>query len=232
MKELMTVGSFLNFGVESAKKNWLKFIGMIIFAIIVMVLTAYIGYSIGETIGSILTMIVSILLSFGFIKNTINLTRDQPVDFKAFFNANPMTMVNFLIAMMISSLMITIGFILLIIPGFILAYMLILVPYLIVDKDMGALEAIAESMRLTKGYKMDIFAGHFIVIIIAQIISMFIITLPFTIPMILFVQIYPYLVLTGQVGAAGQPKADVDPEVVAEPEVKKIPEQEPKQDQE
>ncbi|MCK5761113.1 MAG: hypothetical protein KAH33_07455, partial [Candidatus Delongbacteria bacterium] len=67
MKELMTVGSFLNFGVESAKKNWLKFIGMIIFAIIVIALTAYIGYSIGETIGGLLIMIVMILLSFGFI---------------------------------------------------------------------------------------------------------------------------------------------------------------------
>ncbi|MCK4979067.1 MAG: hypothetical protein KAS62_01665, partial [Candidatus Delongbacteria bacterium] len=230
---------------ESAKKNWLKFLGMIIFAIIVMALTAYIGYSIGETVGSLLIMIVMILLSFGFIKNTINLTRDEPIDFKAFFNSNPMTMANFLIAMLISSILITIGFFFLIIPGFILAYMLILVPYLIIDKDMGPMEAISESMRLTKGYKMDIFAGHFIVMIIVQIISMFIITLPFTIPMILFVQIYPYLVLTGQIekGApqvatepevAAEPEPAVTPEaeVVAEPEVKKIPEQEPKQDQE
>ena len=127
---------------------------MIIFAIIVIALTSYIGYSIGETVGSLLIMIVMILLSFGFIKNTINLTRDEPIDFKAFFSANPMTMVNFLIAMIISSLMIFIGFILLIIPGFIVAYMLILVPYLIVDKDMGVFEAITESMRLTKGYKI------------------------------------------------------------------------------
>lgn len=225
MKELMTVGSFLNFGVESAKKNWLKFFGMIIFAIIVMVISAYIASVLGDSIGGIFMMIIMILLSFGFIKNTINLTRDQPIDFKAFFNSNPMTMINFLIAMLISGIVISIGFILLIIPGFILAYMLILVPYLIIDKDMGAMEAISESMKLTKGYKMDIFAGHFIVMLIVQIISMFIITLPFTIPMMLFVQIYPYLVLTGQVGTAGQPvETPTEPE--PEPEVKTIPEQE------
>nr|MDA3837366.1 hypothetical protein [Candidatus Delongbacteria bacterium] len=107
----------------------------------------------------------------------------------------------------------------------ILAYMFILVPYLIIDKDMGAFEAMGESMRLTKGYKMDIFAGHFIVMIIIQVISMFIITLPFTIPMSLFVMIYPYLVLTGQVGTASQPtKEAAEPEVA--PEVKTIPEQE------
>ena len=137
MKELMTVGSFLNFGVESAKKNWLKFLGMIIFAIIVMIIVAFVASKLGDTVGGVLMMIVMILLSFGFIKNTINLTRDEPIDFKAFFNSNPMTMVNFTIAMFISGIMITIGFILLIIPGFILMYMLILVPYLIIDKNMG-----------------------------------------------------------------------------------------------
>jgi hypothetical protein len=225
MKELMTVGSFLNFGVESAKKNWLKFFGMIIFAIIVMVITAFVASKLGDSVGGIIMMVIMILLSFGFIKNTINLTRDQPIDFKAFFNSNPMTMINFLIAMFITSILISIGLVLLIIPGIILAYMFILVPYLIIDKDMGAFEAMGESMRLTKGYKMDIFAGHFIVMIIIQVISMFIITLPFTIPMSLFVMIYPYLVLTGQVGTAGQPtKEAAEPE--AAPEVKTIPEQE------
>jgi hypothetical protein len=225
MKELMTVGSFLNFGVESAKKNWLKFFGMIIFAIIVMVITAFVASKLGDSVGGIIMMVIMILLSFGFIKNTINLTRDQPIDFKAFFNSNPMTMINFLIAMFITSILISIGLVLLIIPGIILAYMFILVPYLIIDKDMGAFEAMGESMRLTKGYKMDIFAGHFIVMIIIQVISMFIITLPFTIPMSLFVMIYPYLVLTGQVGTASQPtKEAAEPEVA--PEVKTIPEQE------
>jgi len=53
MKELMTVGSFLNFGVESAKKNWLKFLGMIIFAIIAMVVVAYISYHLGDAVGGV-----------------------------------------------------------------------------------------------------------------------------------------------------------------------------------
>jgi hypothetical protein len=198
---------------------------MIIFAIIVMIITIFVGSKLGDTVGTLVMMVVSILLSFGFIKNTINLTRDQPIDFKAFFNSNPMTMINFLIAGFITSILISIGLVLLIIPGIILAYMFILVPYLIIDKDMGAFEAMGESMRLTKGYKMDIFAGHFIVMIIIQVISMFIITLPFTIPMSLFVMIYPYLVLTGQVGTASQPtKEAAEPEVA--PEVKTIPEQE------
>ena len=54
MKELMTVGSFLNFGVESAKKNWLKFLGMIIFAIIAMVVVAYISYHLGDAVGGVI----------------------------------------------------------------------------------------------------------------------------------------------------------------------------------
>ncbi|MCK4980439.1 MAG: hypothetical protein KAS62_08585, partial [Candidatus Delongbacteria bacterium] len=70
MKELMTVGSFLNFGVESAKKNWLKFLGMIIFAIIVLALVSYVAMNLGDTVGSVIMMIIMILMSFGFIKNT------------------------------------------------------------------------------------------------------------------------------------------------------------------
>jgi hypothetical protein len=202
MKELMTVGSFLNFGIESAKKNFLKFFGMIIFAIIAMIVVGYIGYSIGESVGSLLTVVFAILISFGFIRNTINLTKGLPIDFKAFFSANPITLLNFFVAMIVMSIIISIGMILLIVPGIILSYMLILTPYLIIDKDMGAFEAMSESMRLTKGYKMDIFVGHFIVFLLINIISMLIITLPFTIPMALFVQIYPYLVLTGQLDNA------------------------------
>lgn len=202
MKELMTVGSFLNFGIESAKKNFLKFLGMIIFAIIAFIIVAYVGTSIGDTVGGVLVMIFGILISFGFIKNTINLTKGLPIDFKAFFSANPITLLHFFVAMIIMSILISIGMILLIIPGIILAYMLILTPYLIIDKDMGAFEAMSESMRLTKGYKMDIFVGHFIVFLLINIVSMLIITLPFTIPMALFVQIYPYLVLTGQLDSA------------------------------
>ncbi len=202
MKELMTVGSFLNFGIESAKKNFLKFLGMIIFAILAFLLIVWIGYSMGDFIGGVLTFAFSVLMCFGFIKNTINLTKGEPVDFKTFFTANPATLFNFFVAMIIMYIVIMIGTILLIIPGIIVAYMLILTPYLIIDKDMGAIEAITESMKLTKGYKKDIFIGHFVVFLLINIVSMLIITLPFTIPMALFVQIYPYLVLTGQLESA------------------------------
>ncbi len=207
MKELMTVGSFLNFGIESAKRNFLKFFGMIIFAIVAFIIIVFVGYSINESFGGILTLVFSILISFGFLKNTINLTKGEPISFKAFFSANPVTLLHFFVAMIILFIVISIGMILLIIPGIILSYMLILTPYLIIDKNMGAIEAITESMKLTKGYKMDIFVGHFIVFLLINIASMLIVTLPFTIPMALFVQIYPYLVLTGQLENA---KAKMD----------------------
>ena len=207
MKEMLTVGNFLNFGIESAKRNFLKFFGMIIFAVIAFIIIVFIGYGINETFGGMLTLIFSILISFGFLKNTIRLTKGEPINFKAFFSANPVTLLHFFVAMVIMFVVISIGMILLIIPGIILSYMLILTPYLIIDKDMGAVEAIMESMRLTKGYKMDIFVGHFIVFLLINIASMLIVTLPFTIPMALFVQIYPYLVLTGQLENA---KAKMD----------------------
>lgn len=215
MKELMTVGSFIGFGVESLKRNLFKFVGLIIVAFIGLILIGYIAMALGDTIGSVISFVASILIAFGMIQNTINITRGQPIDFAAFYNAGPMKMINFLVAMILVSIIVSIGFILLIIPGIILAYMLILVPYLVIDQDMGALEAISKSMELTKGYKMDIFAGHFVVMIIVWAVSFLIITIPLTIPFAMFVQIYPYLVLSGQI-TKGDPITDEEP--VSEPE--------------
>jgi uncharacterized membrane protein len=49
------------------------------------------------------------------------------------------------------------GFILLIVPGIFLACKLAFVPYLVVDKKMGATEAISASWKMTKGHGWKVF---------------------------------------------------------------------------
>lgn len=203
----ITIGDILNFSLEAAKKNFLKFFGLILFAFAVFVVLGGIFFGLGgdnqvmSSLGSLVMMVASISISMGFIQNTINLCAGKGVNFKDFL-PQPMVFLNFLIGMIIVGIAVTIGFILLIIPGIILGTMLNLVPYLILDEKMNAIEAIQESIKRTKGYKMDIFVGLFIVGIIINLLSLPIITLIFTIPMACFAYIYPYLRLTGKLDQA------------------------------
>jgi uncharacterized membrane protein len=65
--------------------------------------------------------------------------------------------VNVVIANVVMTFVIGFGFLLLIVPGVILACRLILMPYLVMDRKMPALEAFRESWRLTRGHGWTVF---------------------------------------------------------------------------
>lgn len=60
-------------------------------------------------------------------------------------------------AYLLTAIMVFAGFILLIVPGLILATMLMFTSYLVMDRGMGPIEAIKESIRMTKGNRWQIF---------------------------------------------------------------------------
>jgi len=204
----MTVGSFLNFGVENAKRHFLKFLGMCVLAVVVLAIAGGISAALagideaGVFIGSLLVLFLSIVISFGFLKNVLNLCRGEKINIKAFVHAKLMTILNFFVLMILLTIILSIGYTLLIIPGIILSIMLGQAPFLVIDRDMGPIDAIKESIKMTSGHKMDIFLGTFIGLLVVYVLSIFIITLIFTIPMAMFIYVYPYLQLTGQLDEA------------------------------
>jgi len=221
VNEQMSVGNFLNFSIENAKKSWLKFLGLMIIAALAFVLCGalsmalmalgsgdeVIGFILGA-FGTIASIAVMTTIAFGFQKNILNVCRGRPVDLGEFFRVKPMVIVNFIVGTAIVGVAVMVGLILFVVPGIILAYMMLLTPYLIIDREMGPIEAIKESCRLTKGHKMDMFFGIFVGGLVANALSVLIITVVFTVPMMCFLWVYPYLQLTGQLDAAqGQPGA-------------------------
>lgn len=198
--EKMGVGDFLHFGFENAKKHFFKFFGSIILCGVLLAVLGTVGFSINEGFGVLLLMVGAICVSMGFMQNIILLAKGASFDFKAFL-PQPAVFLNYFIAMIIVSVIVSIGLLLFIIPGLILSIMFSLVPYLILDQKMGAIEAIKESMARTKGYKNDIFWGMIISNIVASLLSVFIITIFFTTPMLYFISAYPYLRLTGKLGS-------------------------------
>jgi hypothetical protein len=217
----MQVGSFLNFGIENAKRHWLKFFGLLVLSGIAICVVAGLCFGasaalpdtvreLGMAVSSLVTMVVAVSAAFGVLKNVLNLCRGEKMDIMAIARVKPMTILNFVIATILMFVLISIGFVLLIIPGIILMLMFMYVPYLIIDRDMGFVEAFLESMKISKGRKMDVFVGFFISAILTNIASMFIITIIFTIPMMSFIYVYPYLALTGQLDEAQKKLAAAD----------------------
>ena len=72
----------------------------------------------------------------------------------------------------VSAALIMLGLILFIIPGLIIALRLTFAVYLMFDKDLGPIQAIKESFRLTKGNLVKIIGYACLVIIIVVLISL------------------------------------------------------------
>jgi uncharacterized membrane protein len=147
-----------------------------------------------------LLIVIGVVIGFGFIKNFLNLCRGEKIDFLVFLRIKPMTLIYFVIANVLCGIAVSIGMVLLVVPGTILLYLFMYVPYLIVDRDMGPIAAIKESIKMSGGkHRSEIFVGLYAsVLIVGWITVIFLFTpAPIGLPMILFIWIYPYMVLTG-----------------------------------
>ncbi|MBC8314200.1 MAG: hypothetical protein ISR57_03540 [Bacteroidales bacterium] len=117
-----------------------------------------------ETAGAILLRIIGIgyffliypvfdyCVSYLFVKGV----RREEVDVKNVLKGFDYYL-NIVLANLLLTALIGIAFLALIIPGIIVACRLAFVQYLVIDKQLGAIEAIEESWRMTRGYGWTIF---------------------------------------------------------------------------
>ena len=155
------VGSAYGNGWKQLWKNFLELLLILIISWVISVpfsiMILFAEYYIGVTLLSLIySIMVAGPLTFGFYYACLKAARGEPVEVKDLFAAFG-NYWNTIGAYLLCGLIITIGYILLIVPGVIFTCKLAFVPYLIVDKKKGGLEAIGESWRMTKGYSLDIF---------------------------------------------------------------------------
>lgn len=87
----------------------------------------------------------------------INAMRDQEAEIKTLFEGFKKQYLNIILANLIVFALIMIGFVMLIIPGIIIACRLAFVSYLVMDKNMEAMKAVEKSWQMTKGHGWTIF---------------------------------------------------------------------------
>jgi uncharacterized membrane protein len=129
----------------------------------------------------------------------------------------PKKFLPFLVLSLLAGIATILGFILLIIPGIIALIAFSLSPYLLVERGLGPIDAIKESLRLTKGHRVSIFVlmlfavGINILGLLALFIGIFV-TAPIT--MLAFVHMYRQLA-----GVSVVAETPATPELVTEPAI-------------
>jgi uncharacterized membrane protein len=162
----------------------------IIVAYLVMVLPGYIlnfgggllsgilrglglDYSVASAIGSLtslagsaVTMVLSAYVLGGLVDVALKAVRGQPTQLRDAF-AKGRLMVPMLLAMVVNAILVTIGMVLLIVPGVIVAIGLSMYAPLIVDQGLSGIDALKRSWEITKGHKMNLFLFGLVAIVLA-----------------------------------------------------------------
>lgn len=103
-----------------------------------------------------LSMTIGALIEIGLV--TFVLKAQSAADTLSFHDLwNPQPFLRYLIAQLLVAVTVLVGFVLLIIPGIIAGIALMFTPYLVVDKHLTPIDAMKESLRMTKGNRWELF---------------------------------------------------------------------------
>lgn len=158
-----TVGACYGNGWRQLWRYFLELFLIGILGALIGIPSGMYGWSYGAAAGILgfLGFVYSILIvgpvdygvSFAHLKaargDRIEIIKDMFEAFRNYWNA--------VLANLLVGFIVTIGFILLIIPGIIFACKLAFTPYLVVDRKMEVIEAIKESWRMTTGRAWTVF---------------------------------------------------------------------------
>ena len=114
--------------------------------------------------------LVSLFLQLGVIRIFLNLTRGHDAEMMMMFGEGG-TYLSGLGTSILMGLAIMVGFLLLIIPGFIAAVGLQFALYVVVDKGTNPVDALQESWRLTDGHKLMIFLINLVIVLFLMAIA-------------------------------------------------------------
>jgi len=111
------------------------------------------GYYLGSTIISILIGV----LTACYLKYILDFVRTGKFNHDVIIKTFKEKWVNLLIAGLVSSLLIGLGFVLFVVPGIILALAYTFVNFVIIDSKLSAIDALKKSREMMKGYKWNYF---------------------------------------------------------------------------
>ncbi len=154
--------SALSYGWETFKRRPWFFIGSTLVILIAGSIVNGVAAGIDSAItgdakdpsifGTLVTWIGGTLLSMGATSFYLKAHDDlENTTLGALWHPQPFW--KYLLASILGGLAVGLGLLLLIVPGIIFALMFAFTPFLVIDRGLGAMEAMKESARITKGHK-------------------------------------------------------------------------------
>ncbi|MFH1063193.1 MAG: hypothetical protein V1747_09985 [Candidatus Omnitrophota bacterium] len=170
-KNGFSAGEALQFGWQATKnKFWFfsaMFLVIFIFALVLSVAMNALKSSsaAGYMLISLFTTIFNIFVSIGIITITLAVCDDKPIDVFDFFS-NTHLILKYFAASIIYGIIVFLGCIFFIIPGIILAIRLQFFTYLLVDQQLGPIQALKKSAELTKSCTFSLFSFGILIMLI------------------------------------------------------------------
>ena len=148
------------------------------------------------------SFIVTIVSSIFAVKIGLRLYDNEKIGSYEFLAFNASTFFKFLLAYILFTIMVIVGFILLIVPGIYLALKYQFFQFLIIDRDMDVIESFKESGRITEGSKWNLFFFALLLILIVIIgVLALIVGIFVAVPVIMVAWAYVYKKLTSGVSS-------------------------------
>jgi len=210
-----TVGSAVRYGWETFKRRPWFFVGasVVIFVAYMVVggISSGIDAVLGATpeepslIGGVVNFALSTFIGMGVVAFYLA-AHDNPdtVELSALWHPQPFW--KFLGASILAGLAIGIGFVLLIVPGIIATLMFMFATFIVIDRGLGPIEAMKESMRIGRGERWTLLGllAVLLLIVLAGAVALFV-GLLVAMPVSTLAFVHAYRVLQSRAGAAPTP---------------------------
>jgi uncharacterized membrane protein len=212
-----STGSALRFGWETFKKRPWFFVGSTVVILLASglidafssALDAAVGGSAEQPslIGTVVNLGLGTLLGMGATAFYLA-AHDNPdtIDLSALWHPQPFW--KYLGASILYALALVVGLILLVVPGIIFALMFMFTTFIVIDRELGPVEAMKESNRITHGHKWSLL-GFTLMLVLINLLGLIalVVGLLVSIPVSSLAVTHAYRVLSGRTPPAAQDAA-------------------------
>lgn len=192
----LSIEQAINSSWKTLKKNPKNIIGFFLLIGIISILNIAISSKLGSILSNIESWVFGALVQVAIITFTVGAFRKRKITVSSRLKDYKLVL-KLIVGNLLSAIVIFLGFLALIIPGIVFAVRLQFVSFLIVEKQMGPIEAIRGSWKLTKNTFYTLL-GFGIVSMLLNVFGFFllIVGLLVTVPLTSLAQVYIYLKLS------------------------------------